>query len=181
MRNQQWTKDGENSRNILAWQLTKVTTKTEVIDEARQNRAFRVVNGHLSSQEVGVGTQNFKNTKAELYSEVTLSRDDSGSYAVFREQGSSASQMTAVKVMDATARLPGCSGQAADAVSTYTQVKMEDAHRYWKYQSQNVQIFVDQNTNDPKSWSSMEDPSRSSQAKSVRVIFWQDFSGTGNT
>ena len=35
--------------------------------------------------------------------------------------------MTAAKVMDIVSRLPGCSGQAADAVSAYTQVKMEDA------------------------------------------------------
>ena len=50
-------------------------------------------------------------------------KDDSGSYAVFTEQGSSASQMTAAKVMDIISRLPGCAGQAADAVSAYTQVK----------------------------------------------------------
>ena len=55
-------------------------------------------------------------------------KDDSGSYAVFTEQGSSASQMTAVKFMDIISRLPGCDGQAADAVSAYTQVEMEDAH-----------------------------------------------------
>ena len=55
-------------------------------------------------------------------------KDDSESYAVFTEQGSSASQMTAAKVMDIISRLPGCAGQAADAVSAYyTQVKMEDA------------------------------------------------------
>ena len=52
---------------------------------------------------------------------------DSSSYAVSTEQGSSASQMTAAKVMDVIARLPDCDGQAADAVSAYTQVKMEDA------------------------------------------------------
>ena len=44
-------------------------------------------------------------------------KDDSGSYAVFTEQGSSASQVTAAKVMDIIFRLPGCAGQAADAVS----------------------------------------------------------------
>ena len=44
-------------------------------------------------------------------------KDDSGSYAVFTEQGSSASQMTAAKIMDIISRLPGCDGQAADAVS----------------------------------------------------------------
>ena len=56
-------------------------------------------------------------------------KDDSGSYAVFTEQGSSASQMTAAKVIDVTAGRPGCAGQPADAVSAYTQVKMEDAHK----------------------------------------------------
>ena len=50
-------------------------------------------------------------------------KDDSWSYAVFTEQGSSASQMTAAKVMDIITRLPGCAGQAADAVSAYTKVK----------------------------------------------------------
>ena len=56
-------------------------------------------------------------------------KDDSGSYAVFTEQGSSASQMTAAKVMDVNARLPDCDGQAADAISAYTQVKMEDVQK----------------------------------------------------
>ena len=44
-------------------------------------------------------------------------KDDSGACAVFTEQGSSASQKTAAKVMDVTVRLPDCDGQAADAVS----------------------------------------------------------------
>ena len=35
----------------------------------------------------------------------------------FTEQGSSVSQMAAAKIMDVSARLPGCDGQAADAVS----------------------------------------------------------------
>ena len=43
-------------------------------------------------------------------------KDDSGSFAVFTEQGSSASQMTAANVMDIFSRLPGCAGLAADAV-----------------------------------------------------------------
>ena len=59
-------------------------------------------------------------------------KDDSGSYAVFTEQGSSPSQMTAAKVMDVIAGLPGCAGQAADAASSYTQVKMEHAPKLVK-------------------------------------------------
>ena len=61
-----------------------------------------------------------------------IAKDDSGSYAVLTDQGSSASQMTAANVMDILSRLPGCSGQAADAVSACTQVKMEDAPTLWK-------------------------------------------------
>ena len=40
--------------------------------------------------------------------------------------------MTAAKIMDIISRLPGSDGQAADAVSAYTQVKMEDAHKMLK-------------------------------------------------
>ena len=47
-------------------------------------------------------------------------KDGSSSYAVFTEQGSSASPMTAAKVMYILSRLPGCAGQAVDAVSSYT-------------------------------------------------------------
>ena len=67
-------------------------------------------------------------------------KDDSGAYAVFTEQGSSASQMTAAIVMDVIARLPDCDGQAADAVSAYTQVKWRMLPDCSEFQSQNVQI-----------------------------------------
>ena len=46
-------------------------------------------------------------------------KSDSGSFVVFNEQGSSASHMTAGKVLDVTSRLPGCVGQASGAVSAY--------------------------------------------------------------
>ena len=70
-----------------------------------------------------------------------FSKDDSGSSAVFTEQGSSASQMTAAKIMDIISRLPGCNGQAADAVSAHTQVKLDDAHKLQKIQNRNVRTF----------------------------------------
>ena len=40
--------------------------------------------------------------------------------------------MTAAKIMDIISRLPGCDGQAGDAASAYTQVKMEDVHKLLK-------------------------------------------------
>ena len=81
------------------------------------------IDGHLSPQKMWSWSRS-----TMLRGDIV--KDDSGSYAVFTEQGSSASQMTAAKIMDIISRLPGCDGQAADAVSAYTQVKMEDAHNY---------------------------------------------------
>ena len=57
-------------------------------------------------------------------------KDDSGSHAVFTEQGSSASQMTAAEVMEIISGLPGCAGQAADAVCAYTQEKWKMLQNY---------------------------------------------------
>ena len=79
---------------------------------------------HLQNAELEAKLQKYKG-RVVLRGDIV--KDDSGSYAVFTEQGSSASQMTAAKVMDVIARLPDCDGQAADAVSAHTQVKFEDA------------------------------------------------------
>ena len=76
--------------------------------------------------------QNTKKYKGRVVFRGEIVKDDSGSYAVFTEQGSSASQMAAAKVMDIISRLQGCAGQAADAVSAYTQVKMKDASKLLK-------------------------------------------------
>ena len=107
-----------------------------------------------------------------------LVKGNSGSYAVFTEQGSSASQMTAAKIMDIISRLPGCDGQAADAVSAYTQVKMEDAHKLLKIQIWSVQTFgfVYHDTNGQKHgpvWKT-----QSFLLKGIRtVILWQTIVG----
>ena len=57
-------------------------------------------------------------------------------------------------------RLPGCAGQAADAVSAETQVKMEDAPKLLKIpKSECPDIWIRlPRDKRPKSGSSMEDP-----------------------
>ena len=79
---------------------------------------------HLKNSELEPQFQKY-NGRVVLRGDIV--KDDSGSYTVFTEQGSSTSQVTAGKVMDVIARLPGCAGQATDAVSAYPQVTMEDA------------------------------------------------------
>ena len=133
-----------------------------MIDEARTSGAtvhFASLMDicHLKNAELEPQSQKYKG-RVVLRGDIV--KDDSGSYAVFTDQGSSASQMTAAKVMDITSRVPGCAGQAADAVSAYTQVKMEDAPTLLKIpKSECPDIWICQLEHTwVKSWSSMEDP-----------------------
>ena len=71
---QQWTKEWEKLEKFSAWNLTKVRSKKEVIDEARTKGlkvhfAFLMDICHLKNAELDKST---KNTKVELYSEVIL-------------------------------------------------------------------------------------------------------------
>ena len=110
---------------ISAWNLVKVRSKKEVIDEARMSDAtvhFASLMDicHLKNAELEAKHQKYKG-RVVLRSDIV--KDHSGSYGVFTEQGSSVSQMTVIKIMDIISRLSGYDGQAADAVSAYTQVK----------------------------------------------------------
>ena len=122
-------KNWEKLEKVPAWQLTKVRNKKKVIEEARNygrkvHFASLMDLCHHKNSELEPKYQKYTG-RVELRGDIV--KDDSGSYAVFTEQRSSASQMTAAKVMDIISRQPGCARQAADAVSAYTQVKMEDA------------------------------------------------------
>ena len=124
-------KEWEKLEKCSAWNLTKVRSKKEVIDEARTKAAkvhFASLMDMCHLKNAELEAKHPKN-KGRVVLRGDIVKDDSGSYAAFTEQGSSASQMTAAKVMDIISRLPGCEGQAADAVSAYIQVKMEDAHK----------------------------------------------------
>ena len=80
--------------------------------------------------------------------------------SLLNKQGSFASQMTTANVMDVISRLPGCGGQAADAISAYTQVKMEDAPsllRIPKSECPDIWIRLPRHKW-PKSLSRMEEP-----------------------
>ena len=147
-------KEWEKLKDLPAWRVTKVKSKKEVIEQAQKegrtvrfatlmdlchltrnwNRSSRKYNGRVVQGEDGV-------------------KDDSGSDAVFTEQGSSASQMTAAKVLD-------FAGQASDAVSAYAQVKVEDAPKLVKLpESECPAIWIRSPRHQcPKSWQKIEEP-----------------------
>ena len=93
-------KEWERLENISAWNLTKVKSKKKVIDEARTAGATVHLASlkdmcHLKNAELEAKHQKYKG-RVVLRGDIV--KDDSGSYAVFTEQGSSASQMTAAKI-----------------------------------------------------------------------------------
>ena len=104
---------------------------------------------HLKNAELEAKHQKYKG-RVVLRGDIV--KDDSGSYAVLSEQGSSASQMTAAKIMDIVSRLPDCDGQAADAVSAQTQVKMEDAHKLLKIPKSECPDILDSSTTTQMAW-----------------------------
>ena len=92
-------KEWEKLEKISAWQLTKVRSKKGVIDDARMKGAkvhFPSLMDifHLNNTELEAMQQKYRG-RVVLPGDIV--KDNSGSYAVFTEQGSSASQMTAAK------------------------------------------------------------------------------------
>ena len=92
-------KEWEKLEKISAWNLTKVRSKKEVIDEARTlgatvHFASLMDICHLKNAELEARHQKFK---GRVVLRGGIVKDDSGSYVVFTEQGSLASQMTAAK------------------------------------------------------------------------------------
>ena len=122
-------------KKISAWNLTKVRSKKEVIDEARTKGikvhcALLMDICHLKNAELEAKHQKYKG-RVVLRGDIV--KDNSGSYAVFTEQGSSASQIDSRQRSWISS--PDCRvamDKQADAVSAYTQVKMEDAHKLLK-------------------------------------------------
>ena len=122
------SKNGKNSRTSWHGSRRKSVTKKKFGAARKEGKTVHFASlvdiCYLKNSEL---EPNFQKYKGRIVFRGDIVKDDSGSYALFTEQGSFASQMTAAKVMDVIARQPGCAGQAADAVSTYTQVNMEDA------------------------------------------------------
>ena len=93
----EWEKLEKNS----AWNLTKVRSKKEVVNEARTKGAkvhfaSQMDMCHLKNAELEAKHQKYK---GRVVLRGVFVKDDSGSYAVVTEQGASASQMTAAKFM----------------------------------------------------------------------------------
>ena len=125
----------EKLETIPAWNLEKVKSNKEVILGAQGDREkvrFATLMDICHFKKNSELEPKLQKYKGRVVPRGDIVKDDSGACAVFTDQGSSASQMTAAKRMVVTARSRGRDGQAADAVSAYTQVTLEDAPRLLK-------------------------------------------------
>ena len=174
-------KEWEKLEKISAWNLTKVKSKKQEIDEARTSGAtvhFASLMDicHLKNAELEAKHQKYK---GGVVFRGDVLKDDSGFYAVFTEQGSSASQMTAAKIMDIMPILQSCDGQAANAISAKTEIKKwKMLTNCWKFQNRSVQTFgfVYHDTyglNHGPVWKTQS----FLLSKIYTVILWQDYYG----
>ena len=127
----------------------QVRNKSEVIDEARkEGRKVHFASlmdlCHLKKSN---WRQSTKHTKIELYSEATLWKMilDRMQYS-FIEQRSSASQMTAAKVMDIISRLPRMRRTSSGRYIGFFPGKMEDAPKLLKIPKIGMSIHLDSST-----------------------------------
>ena len=110
----------EKFEKLPAWQMTKVEVQRRS-HQRGSKKGIQFIFGtlmdicHLENSELVPKFQ--KKNKGRVVLRGDIVKNDSGSCAVCTEQGSSASQMTAAKVMDVIARLRGCQGQTADSKS----------------------------------------------------------------
>ena len=143
--------------------------------------SFCVVDRSLLSQEFGVGTAISKIQKVESCSEEILWKMIQTLTQYLLNQDHQLHKWR-LRHNGLISRLVGCAGQAADALSAYTQVKMEDAPTLLKIpKSECPDIWIRLPRH--RMAATMVQygrSSRSSWAKSVRSPFSQDCCGKGN-
>ena len=109
------------------WDMSSVREKDDVVKEARQ-KGTDVHFGDimplvfLKNAQLSEDQQKYKGRVVFRGDNI---RDQDGCLAIFTEQGTSSSHLSAAKILDAIARLPGNDGQDSDASGAYTQAELK--------------------------------------------------------
>ena len=88
---------------------------------------------HLQNAELEAKHQKYKG-RVVLRGDIV--KDNSGSYAVFTEQGSSASQMTAAKIMDIISRFQGMSATGGGGLARVPNLRVCKHLYAWGWHTQ---------------------------------------------
>ena len=153
----------EKFEEVPAWDITKVRNESHVIDEARKGHksSFCLTDGHFSCR---IGDKAPKIQRSSCTPRRQSERWFWILCSIHWTRIISITKMTAAKVIDTISRLPGCDGQAADAVSVFTQVNGRCSTIIEKYQigmsrhldscttTQMAKIMVQYGVNSWKNW-----------------------------
>ena len=155
-------KEWKKPETTAAWIWEKSRARRRLLWKHKETniKSLCFTDGHMSHKKNAELEPTLHKHKRQSRAPGDIVKDDSGAFAVFTEQASSASQMSPAKVVGVIASLSGCDGPAADAVSAYTQVKLEDAPRSLKIpksECPDVWIRIPRHKW-PKSWGKIEDP-----------------------
>ena len=143
-----------------AWDVSRVRPKAEVIAESERTGKpahFGSLRDlcHIKNSQLG---KEFWTHKGRIVFRGDIVKDETGQFAVFTEQGASASHMAAAKFMDAISRMPGNDGEDSDAVGAYTQVTLADAAKILGEDVITDTWISLPPRRRPKSWENIQDP-----------------------
>ena len=153
-------KEWDKLDNITAWDVSKVQPRAKVVAQAKKDKVpvhFGDIMQlcHIKNSELDEWLQSMKGRIVFRGDGVT---DEDGTYAVFTDQGTSASLMAATKFLDLIARLPGNKGEDSDAVSAYTQIKLSEARKLLGTDVLPETYIRLPKNRQPKPWEGIEDP-----------------------
>ena len=113
MQRQQWTRNGTSLKSCQLGQWPKRRAKGKFFWTHKKERRtvhFATLMDMCLLKKAELEPK-YQKYKGQVVLRGDIVKDDSGSYALFTEQGSCASQMTAARVMDVIVRIPDCAGQ----------------------------------------------------------------------
>ena len=138
---QQWIKNGRNWQRFRrgTWQKSE-TNLTWLMKQGRKGAKVHFASlldiCYLKNAELETKHQKYK---GRVVPQGDIVKDDSGSY-------SCKVHLRHNWQPDIISRLPGCAGQASNAVSAYTQVKMEDVSTLLKIPKSECPRYLDSST-----------------------------------
>ena len=120
-------KEWKKLEDKKAWVYATVRPKAEVMAEAKSKGEQCHFGSlmdlcHVKNSQLDEKEHKYKGRVVFRGDQV---KDETGCFAVFSEQGTSASHTAAAKFLDAIARMPGFAGQDTDAVSAYPQAELK--------------------------------------------------------
>ena len=153
-------KEWNKLEKIPTWDVSKVEERSTVQERAQRTKVVTHFGQimplcHIKNSELEAEMQSYKGRIVFRGDQV---RDENGFYAVFSEQGTSASHMSATKLLNVIARMPGNCGEDSDAVAAYTQIPLSDAVRLLGMNAMPETWITLPRDRWPKSWRGMKDP-----------------------